>query len=134
MTRSPAWTEAENRALVTLYFQMLDKATAGEPYSKAAMIRAVQGIEPDAAELTPHDEAYAPLANRSRPSIEFKLMNASAAHAAISAESGGNAVTMDGHGYRAMPNYQAELRDAMKAELLARELRISTDAAEAMLA
>jgi hypothetical protein len=40
-------------------------------------------------------------------------MNCSAAHATIDPQ----AVTMDGHGYRALANYQAALVDAMRAEL-----------------
>ena len=108
MTNRTPWTPAENAALVRLYFRMLDAATTGRPYTKAAMIRHVQQL--------PHgrDDAAA-LANRSRPSIECKLMNASAAHRDLCPE----AETMDSHGYRALANYQRTLRDAM-AEAIAR--------------
>jgi hypothetical protein len=108
MTNRTPWTPAENAALVRLYFRMLDAATTGRPYTKAAMIRHVQQL--------PHgrDDAAA-LANRSRGSIEAKLMNASAAHRDLCPE----AETMDGHGYRALSNYQRTLRDAM-AEAIAR--------------
>lgn len=110
MTRSPPWSEQENRDLIALYFQMLDKAAIGTPYNKAAMIRREQTGKDDAG--TGHSD-FATLANRSKQSIEFKLMNASAAHAAIDPE----AVTMHGFGYRAMPNYQAALKDAMALKI-----------------
>ncbi len=114
MTRSPPWTPAENAALVGaggLYFAMLDKAVAGKPYNKAAMIRLAQSNS-----VTGITTSDAPLMRRTKQSIEFKLMNASACHAAIDPE----AETMDGHGYRAMPNYQAALLDAMRTALGAR--------------
>jgi len=119
MTRSPPWTPAENTALVGaggLYWQMLDAAVAGERYNKAELIRLYRGDNCDAA---------GPLAARSKQSIEFKLMNASAAHAALD----GNADTMDVYGYRAMPNYQAALKVAMAAELERRYDEFNSDAA-----
>lgn len=102
MTRSPPWSPAENKAVIALYFAMLDKATAGEAYTKAAMIRHAQ--------LSEGEE----LGNRSKQSIEFKLMNCSAAHLDIDA----NATTMHGFGYREMSNYQAALKEAMAAHML----------------
>jgi hypothetical protein len=113
MTTRTAWTPAENAALVRLYFQMLDSAIAGKPYNKAAMIRAYQGI--DFAPV--HAPDHAALANRSRGSIEAKLMNASAAHRDVLAAAGELGVTMDGYGYRCLGNYQAALLDAMRTEL-----------------
>lgn len=114
MTKSPAWTPAENTALVALYFAMLDRATTGQPYNKAAMIRhAMNTIERD------HPNEYGGiLYNRSKQSIEFKLMNATAAHQALMPD----AETMHGHGYRAMPNMQAALKQAMQAEIYRREV------------
>ena len=112
MTTSPPWSDTENGANVALYFAMLDKATAGQPYNKAAMIRTAQGGPVSDGDIMP----LAPLAARSRASIEFKLMNASAAHRDIDP----NAETMHGHGYRAMPNYQATLKTAMLDELSGR--------------
>ena len=103
MTKRTAWTHAENEDLVRLYFLMLDRATAGKPYNKAEMIRTAQGT----------DEKPGPLHGRTRGSIEAKLMNASAAHRDLDA----GAVTMDGFGYRALANYQASLRDAMRAAM-----------------
>ena len=120
MTKRAPWTDQENAALVALYFAMLDEAIAGRPYNKAAMIRKEQ-----LGHLMPrgNPEATGPLKVRSRGSIEAKLMNARAAHRDVSAESGGQASTMDGYGYRCLSNYQATLKDAMKAALLSREFR-----------
>lgn len=122
MTNRTPWTPAENKALVSLYFTMLDCATTGQTYSKAAMIRIAQG-QPKAddpqqrgdtgAAVSASWDYVSQLRNRSRPSIEFKLMNATAAHADLIP----GAETMDGHGYRAMPNYQATLKQAMADEL-----------------
>lgn len=112
------WTADENRAIVALYFKMLDSATTGQTYVKAAMIRAAQqgpAAIPSAGLGT--------LGARSKGSIEAKLMNCSAAHRDVSAESGGQAVTMDGYGYRALSNYQATLKVAMADELRRRELQ-----------
>lgn len=117
-----AWTEAENTAVCRLYFTMLDAVRNRQAYSKAALVRAWQGIEPDAAKLTPADAPYAPLAARSRGSIEAKLMNASAAHRDYWLANGDDkALTMDGHGYRCLGNYQAALYDAMAAAIARRE-------------
>lgn len=109
--RLPPYSAEENQATLALYFHMLDRAIAGQPYVKAAMIR-------DASADGCH------LANRSKQSIEFKLMNCSAAHAALAP----GAVTMDGHGYRALPNYQAALKLAMQ-DALARRVSLALGAA-----
>ena len=122
MNKRAPWTDQENAALVALYFAMLDEAIAGRPYSKAAMIRQFRGEHQDRHNLELSDYV-GPLRNRSRGSIEAKLMNASAAHRDLSAESGGQATTMDGYGYRCLPNFQWSLKDAMKAALLSREFR-----------
>jgi hypothetical protein len=112
--RPAPWSDNENRALVALYFAMLDKAISGKAYNKAAMIRTVQrGLTCNGDTL-----ADAPLEARSKQSIEFKLMNASAAHAALDPD----AITMHGHGFRAMPNYQATLKDAMRRVVELREI------------
>jgi len=123
MTRTPAWSTEENTALVALYFAMLDKALGGsllmwpgQPYNKAELIRMARGVqaEPGKIASSPND---ALLRARSKQSIEFKLMNATAAHRDIDP----TAVTMHGYGYRAMSNYQAALRDAMREEIDQRE-------------
>ena len=110
MTNRTPWTPAENAALVRLYFRMLDAATTGRPYTKAAMIRDAMTDSPQY-----RDGVAGMLTSRTRGSIEAKLMNASAAHRDLCPE----AETMDGHGYRALSNYQRSLRDAM-AEAIAR--------------
>lgn len=125
MTKRAPWTDQENAALVALYFAMLDEAIAGRPYNKAAMIRQFRGEHQDRHNLELSDYV-GPLRNRSRGSIEAKLMNASAAHRDCYLCSDGDLgepETMDGHGYRALPNYQKSLKDAMKAALLSREFR-----------
>ena len=99
-----AWNDFENASIVQLYLFMLDAATAGRKYNKAELIRQTQHFVYESGVTLD-----GPLVNRSRASIEFKLMNLSAAHASIIP----GAVTMHGFGYRAMPNYQASL----KAEL-----------------
>lgn len=110
-TNRTPWTAAENLALSRLYFDMLDSAVNGYPYNKAQLIRERQGKAPQPG----------PLFNRSRGSIEAKLMNATACHRDLGHEAAGSAgssvVTMDGYGYRALPNYQKALKDAMRAEL-----------------
>ena len=107
--RSKPWNDIENGALVALYFEMLDAEMGEQRYSKADHIRAVRG-EPQTSVASFRE---APLANRSRGSIEFKLMNASAAHADLYPGD----ETMHNHGYRALPNYQADLKVAMQAGL-----------------
>ena len=107
--RSPPWNDAENGALVALYFVMLERAIAGDAYNKAAMIRN-EIDQPDA----PNRLMTYPLADRSRGSVEAKLMNASAAHRDLVP----GATTMDGYGYRCLSNYQAALKDAMAAALI----------------
>lgn len=119
--RPAPWSDEENAALVALYFEMLDYATTGRQYSKAGMIREARGEGIDARNAEPW--ATWPLVARSKGSIEAKLMNATACHRDVSAESGGNAVTMDTFGYRALPNYQATLKTAVRDELKRRELQ-----------
>lgn len=118
-TRPAPWSVSENAALVSLYFDMLDSALIGTAYNKAEMIRLAQAED----ESTPGSDVIFTgsmpdwaccLSDRSRGSIEAKLMNASAAHRDIADSV---TATMDGHGYRCLSNYQAILRDAMKAAI-----------------
>lgn len=113
--RQPPYSGEENTATLALYFDMLAAVTAGRPYNKAAMIRTAQGRHCDVGTVTP----LGPLARRSKQSIEFKLMNATACHLALVP---GATITMDSHGYRAMANYQADLKDAMRQALADRWL------------
>ena len=123
MATRTEWKEAENRALITLYFEMLDCVHEQRSYNKAAMIRHASRYA-----TGPGGTDRGPLANRSRGSIEAKLMNASAAHRdelrASGAEAGGvdaTELTMDPYGYRCLGNYQSSLRDAMRAEMHRRQ-------------
>lgn len=107
MTNRKPWEASENMDLASVYFDMLYAASNGHDYNKAATIRAHQG----------DDENPGPLFNRSRGSIEAKLMNASAAHADLMADRiipAGE--TMATHGYKAWGNYQATLRGAVLVE------------------
>ena len=117
MTNKTPWTDSENTALLALYFEMLDYAIPAKQYSKAGLIRIAQSSGQNVGIPC---SFHGQLADRSRGSIEFKLMNATAAHRDL-----GGAITMDGYGYRAMPNYQATLKQAMLAELQARDNRLA---------
>lgn len=114
--RSPPWNDTENGAIVALYFAMLDKAISGQHYNKAAMIRLAQGI--DQPDQRNEQERTGQLEARSRPSIEMKLMNCTAAHQAIDP----TGTTMNGYGYRAMPNMQAALKAAVLEGIQDRQL------------
>lgn len=103
--RSPPWNDRENAAVIRLYFDMLGFAVAGHQYNKAGMIRTYQFSDEGK-----HPEA---LSNRSRGSIEAKLMNTSAVHRDLV----DGATTMDGYGYRCLSNYQAALKVAMQSAL-----------------
>jgi hypothetical protein len=123
-TNRTPWTEAENAALSRLYFAMLDAQAAmtehGMTYNKAGMIRHYRG---EALGAWLDGEDHGSLSNRTRGSIEAKLMNASAAHRDILAAGGianATALTMDGHGYRCLPNYQKALKDAIAADVTRR--------------
>ena len=117
-----AWTDKENAAVVALYFAMLDHATQGTPYNKRAMIRSAQAGQAYGHAL----ENRGPLKARSKGSIEAKLMNCTAAHAALRPD----AVTMDGYGYRALSNMQGALKAAMRREVERRETHTGPDSAD----
>ena len=95
--RKAPWNDAENGALVALYFAMLDKAISGQHYNKAAMIRLAQGI--DQPDPRNEQERTGQLEARTRGSIEAKLMNATAAHLDVSRDVTGEITTMAGYGY-----------------------------------
>jgi len=118
--RPPPWTDRENTACIALYFTMLGHATAGTDYVKADMIREANGQD-KSGNIVNH---AALLVARGRASIERKLMNCTAAHAALTAQPDGTPTvkTMDGFGYRAAPNMQAALKDAMRTALRHRRL------------
>jgi hypothetical protein len=123
--KNAPWTPEENRALLALYFAMLDKAVYGKSYNKAAMIREVQQHESDDG----GPSHPGPLVNRSRGSIEAKLMNASAAHRDLINEHIQQLDseplyrdTMATYGYKAWGNYQATLKAEMASIINRREL------------
>jgi hypothetical protein len=97
---------------------MLDWATAGKRYSKADLIRVARG---EAAGYGHNrDDFESCLENRSRGSVEAKLMNASAAHRDLINEHIAQfdseplyRDTMATYGYKAWGNYQATLKAEM---------------------
>jgi hypothetical protein len=95
MAKRKAWTRDENVALVGLYSAMLNEVLAGRKYNKAAMIRVAQAGS---------------LSDRSRGSIEAKLMNLTAVYRDL-----GQAYTMEHHGYKALSGYQKGLREVAEA-------------------
>ena len=125
--KNAPWTPEENRALVALYFEMLDWATAGKRYSKADLIRVARG---EAAGYGHNrDDFESCLENRSRGSVEAKLMNASAAHRDLINEHIQQLDseplyrdTMATYGYKAWGNYQATLKAEMASIINRREL------------
>ena len=123
MARPTPWNDEENAACVALYFYMLALAISGENYNKAALIRAAQGKAKDGERAPAPPAPVGTLIERSRASIEMKLMNCSAAHAKLDPI----AVTMDGFGYRAMPNYQAALENAVASSLVVRSGSVAAD-------
>jgi hypothetical protein len=98
---------------------MLGRAKTGTAYVKAAMIRKAQKND----QRTWQHPYAGQLEKRSRGSIEAKLMNASAAHAALRPD----AETMAAHGYKAWGNYQASLKDAMRRMIESRESQTGPD-------
>ena len=114
MTRPAPWTDEENSAVVALYFIMLDHAIAGEKYNKAAMIRREQ----EQLDLDHPDGQRVPwLADRSRGSIEAKLMNVTG----VLIDLGRDDVSMAEHGYRPMSNYQSDLKTMVVGLLAVRD-------------
>jgi hypothetical protein len=97
MTKSPAWTEPEIRAVVELYAMMRRHVNTGEPYNKARMIRNQQG-------------PIGQLRDRSRGSIEAKLMNITGALDRL----GRDDLSMSEHGYRPLANMQKALFEAVQ--------------------
>lgn len=110
MTRNPKWTDAENDAVIALWFKMADHAAAGEKYVKKAMINAAIAGQAYGRNIA---DMRGPLAARTRQSVEFKLMNVSACVRDIDADY----FNMADHGYKAYDNYQATLKTAVQAEI-----------------
>lgn len=108
--RKPSWNDTENAAVIALYFVMQGHAAKGQPYNKAAMIRCAQ----ENPEHPSQGSFAGNLAERSRGSIEAKLMNVTA----VLHDLGRDDVSMTEHGYRPLSNYQSDLK-AMVVGLLA---------------
>lgn len=113
MTRKPKWAPEENGALVALYFSMRGRVDDGVDYNKAGMIRAVRGDNPNRLD----NVAETILENRSRGSIEAKLMNVTA----VLHDLGRDDVSMAEHGYRPLVNYQADLKTIVVGLLAVRD-------------
>lgn len=103
---SAPWTNAEQLAGIDLYDRMHQCAMSGKAYNKAKMIREAQS---DSRATAPHIH----LSDRSKGSIEMKLMNISAACEAL----GRPDLSMAEHGYRPMKNMQKSLKDAVEGWL-----------------
>jgi hypothetical protein len=101
---SGAWTDNEIFAVLMLYRSMWIYATEGVDYNKAAMIREARGIDKHG-----QSTRHGPLYDRSKGSIEMKLMNVTAALGSI----GRDDLSMAEHGYRPMSNMQKSLKDAV---------------------
>ena len=95
--RPAPWSDVENWGLCSLYAAMSLRAVNGMDYNKAAMIREQQ------------EEGKA-LADRSRGSIEAKLMNLTA----VLLDLGLTTYSMERHGYKALSNYQGALKEQAK--------------------
>lgn len=109
--RKPSWNNTENAALTALYFSMRKRVDDGVEYNKAAMIRKAQGEES-------WQHPYAGrLADRSRGSIEAKLMNVTAVLHDLDRDD----VSMAEHGYRPMSNYQSDLKTMVVGLLAVRD-------------
>lgn len=116
--RPGPWTDTENAGCCALFFRMQHKAAAGQAYNKAEMIREERGEE---CRANPGGHLGKPLSQRSRPSIEMKLMNLSAVMESL----GRPELSMSEHGYRAMPNYQANLKTMAVAVLAVRDAAVA---------
>ena len=95
------WTDAEIDAVITLYLSMAASAYNRRPYNKAAMIREYRGESH--GDLAPHFT----LGNRTKGSIEAKLMNVTAAVELA----GRDDLSMSDYGYRPLANMQKALRE-----------------------
>ena len=85
VTTRKAWTPANNRAVITLYNKFLALQQSGEKYQKAASVRALAEKQ-----------------DRTKGSVECKLMNISAIHQ--------NLLQLPiVKGYKALDNYNHDL-------------------------
>ena len=107
------WSDSEIDAGITLYLSMKVLADNRKKYNKAAMIRKARGEFLERINYN-SDESYGgKLANRSKGSIEMKLMNICAAVEAL----GRKDLSMAENGFRPMVNMQKKLMDAVAARI-----------------
>jgi len=106
--RKAPWNDTENQALNSLYHRMHQGVQRTENLNKAALIRIAQGQAKDTDRATSTDGFAGLLAERSRGSIEAKLMNLTA----VLHDLGRAQFSMSEHGYRPLSNYQADLKQA----------------------
>jgi hypothetical protein len=105
--RSPPWNDQENDAVIALYFAMCTHVDNATEYDSAQLIGMAQGMDTDRNSDLPVWAGQ--LSNRSRGSIEIKLMNVTACLRSL----GYAGTTMEQHGYIAMGNYQSTLKPAV---------------------
>jgi len=116
-----AWSEQEQRALVAAYNAMMRASSTGKPFNKAAINRYLrndsnntkqelanhlQASQIGLATVSPPVSYCGALRDRSRGSVELKLMNISGARAHL-----GLPILP---GYKAAPNYQKSLETYIK--------------------
>lgn len=111
MTRSPPWTPAEIDSAIALYLSFRVLEARGSPYVKAQFLREIIGAPTPA---NPEGNPEAPLINRSKGSVEAKLMNITAALQSIDRDD----LSMASFGYVPLANMQAALKSRV-AELVA---------------
>jgi len=90
---SGPWQDREIQAVILLYRAMLNAVVTEKKYTKRHMIIATQALG----------------LNRSRGSIEAKLMNVTAATEQL----GRSDLSMSDHGYRPLSNMQKALKEAV---------------------
>jgi hypothetical protein len=103
--RPAPWSDVENWAICSLYAAMSLRAVNGMEYNKAEMIRQARGQGLGTIDAEPSPDY--PLSYRSRGSIEAKLMNLTA----VLLDLGLTTYSMERHGYKALSNYQAGLKE-----------------------
>ena len=93
VTKRQPWTTAHNRQIIELYNQFMNWQESGEPYQKAAHVRALSEKQ-----------------GRSKGSIECKLMNISAIRQNVL-----NLPIVTG--YKALDNYNYDLAEMVCSDL-----------------
>lgn len=112
MTVGKAWSDSEVAAAVALYFAMLGLSLNGLAFNKRAMIREAtqESTQPAGFKACPYT---AELRDRSRQSVEMKLMNVTACINSLAQEHGTNYQSMEFAGYKPLNSYQAALKIAV---------------------